>query len=160
MSFKPELTVAAIVEQRGRFLIVEEHVARRRVFNQPAGHVEEGEDLLDAVVRETLEETAWEFAPQAIVGVYLWTNPVTRKSFLRVAYSGMVSNRDPARALDTGILRVHWLTRAQLLGRQARLRSPMVLRCVDDYLAGLRFPLTLLSQLPLDQVEARASVLL
>ncbi len=160
MLLKPELTVAAVVEQLGRFLIVEERVARRRVFNQPAGHVEDGEDLLDAVARETLEETAWQFAPQAIVGVYLWKNPANQKSFLRVAYSGTVSDQDTQQPLDAGILRVHWLTRAQLLGHESRLRSPMVLRCVDDYLAGVRFPLTLLSRLPLDQVEARAAVLL
>ena len=160
MPLKPELTVAAVVEQSGRFLIVEERIERRRVFNQPAGHVEDGEDLLAAVARETLEESAWQFAPQAIVGVYLWKNPANQKAFLRIAYSGTVSNRDAERPLDTGILQVHWLTRAQLLGHQSRLRSPMVLRCIDDYLAGARFPLTLLSQLPLDQVEARASVLL
>ncbi|HZF26934.1 MAG TPA: NUDIX hydrolase [Steroidobacteraceae bacterium] len=159
MIWKPELTVAAVVEERGRFLIVEERAARRRVFNQPAGHVEEGEDFVRAVVRETLEETAWQFEPQAIVGVYLWKNPTNQKTFLRVAYSGTVSSQDVSRPLDVGILRVHWLTRDQLLGNEARLRSPMVLRCVDDYLAGVRFPLGLLSQLPPEQVAARAAVL-
>jgi 8-oxo-dGTP pyrophosphatase MutT (NUDIX family) len=159
MIWKPELTVAAVIEQQGRFLIVEERVAHRLVFNQPAGHVEEGEDLLQAVVRETLEETAWQFQPQAIVGIYLWKNPANQKSFLRVAYSGTAGNNDPRRPLDPAILRVHWLTRDQLLGRQASLRSPMVLRCVDDYLAGARLPLELLTHLPVEQVEARAAVL-
>ena len=159
MTWKPELTVAAVVEQQGRFLIVEERVARRLVFNQPAGHVEEGEDLLDAVVRETLEETAWHFQPEAIVGIYLWKNPANQKSFLRVAYSGISVNHDSRRPLDHAILRVHWLTRDQLLGRQARLRSPMVLRCVDDYLAGTRLPLGLLTQLPYEQLEARAALM-
>jgi 8-oxo-dGTP pyrophosphatase MutT (NUDIX family) len=159
MIWKPELTVAAVVEQQGRFLVVEERVAHRLVFNQPAGHVEEGEDLLHAVVRETLEETAWQFQPQAIVGVYLWKNPANEKSFLRVAYTGIAANHDPHRRLDRAILRVHWLTRDQLLGRQSHLRSPMVLRCVDDYLAGTRLPLESLTQLPFEQVEARAAVL-
>ncbi len=159
MIWKPELTVAAVVEQQGRFLIVEERVARRLVFNQPAGHVEEGEDLRDAVVRETLEETAWQFHPQAIIGIYLWKNPANEKSFLRVAYTGVASSHDPRRPLDHAILRVHWLTRDQLLGRQAHLRSPMVLRCVDDYLAGTRLPLELPTHLPFEQVKARAAVL-
>ena len=159
MSWKPELTVAAVVERQGRFLMVEERVARRLVFNQPAGHVEEGEDLLDAVVRETLEETAWEFTPQAIVGIYLWKNPANGKSFLRVAYSGLARNHDSRRRLDPAILRVHWLTRDQLLGHRSRMRSPMVLRCVDDYRAGTRLSLDLLTHLPFEQVEARAAVL-
>lgn len=159
MSWKPELTVAAVVEQQGRFLIVEERVARRLVFNQPAGHVEEGEDLLDAVVRETLEETAWEFQAKAIVGIYLWKNAANGRSFLRVAYSGIACNHDFRRRLDPAILRVHWLTRDQLLGHEGKLRSPMVLRCVDDYLAGTRFSLGLLTHLPFEQVEARAAVL-
>ena len=159
MIWKPELTVAAVVEERGRFLLVEERAGRRRVFNQPAGHVEDGEDLLAAVVRETLEETAWHFEPQAIVGIYLWKNPANQKSFLRVAYTGTLRGQEAGRPLDVGILRVHWMTRDQLLGHQPRLRSPMVLRCVDDYLAGVRFAPAVLSQLPIDQVEARAAVL-
>jgi ADP-ribose pyrophosphatase YjhB (NUDIX family) len=159
MIWKPELTVAAVVEEQGRFLMVEERAGRRRVFNQPAGHVEEGEDLLHAVVRETLEETAWHFEPQHMVGVYLWKNPANHKTFLRIAYCGALRGQDVGRPLDVGILRAHWLTRDQLLGHEARLRSPMVLRCVDDYLAGIRYPLALLSQLPLEQVQARAAVL-
>src|SRR5262245_62544111 len=119
MSWKPELTVAAVVERQGRFLMVEERVARRLVFNQLAGHVEEGEDLLDAVVRETLEETAWEFQPQAIVGIYLWKNPGNGRSFLRVAYSGIARQHDSERRLEPAILRAHWLTRDQLLDRKS-----------------------------------------
>src|SRR5262245_54730997 len=159
MSWKPELTVAAVVERQGRFLMVEERVARRLVFNQPAGHVEEGEDLLEAVVRETLEETAWEFQPQSIVGIYLWKHPSNGRSFLRVAYSGVAHSHDSQLRLDPAIVRVHWLTRDQLWGRQGMLRSPMVLRCVDDYLAGPRLPIGLLTHLPFEQVEARAAVL-
>jgi 8-oxo-dGTP pyrophosphatase MutT (NUDIX family) len=158
MRLKPDVTVAAIAEQGGRFLIVEERVGRRIVLNQPAGHVEEGETLLTAVVRETLEETAWRFTPEAVVGVYLWTNPANGRSFLRVAFCGTVRDHDRAQPLDHGILRTHWFTRAQLLGHAARLRSPMVLRCVDDFLAGNRFSLDLIQQLPFEEVQARAAL--
>lgn len=159
MSLQPEITVAAVVERAGRFLIVEERVSRRIVFNQPAGHVEEGEVFADAVVREVLEETAWQFRPQAIVGIYLWQHPETARSFLRIAYSGTVSDHDASRPLDRGILRTHWFTRDQLLGYVQRLRTPMVLRCVDDFLAGARYPLELVTRLPLDEVKSRAAVL-
>lgn len=159
MSLQPEITVAAVVERVGRFLIVEERVSRRIVFNQPAGHVEEGEAFANAVVREVLEETAWQFRPQAIVGIYLWQHPETARSFLRIAYSGTVSDHDASRPLDRGILRTHWFTRDQLLGYVQRLRTPMVLRCVDDFLAGARYPLELVTHLPLDEVKSRAAVL-
>src|SRR5262245_62083835 len=158
MRLKPDVTVAAIAEQGGRFLIVEERVGRRIVLNQPAGHVEEGETLLTAVVRETFEETAWRFTPEAVVGVYLWTNPTNGRSFLRVAFCGTVRDHDRAQPLDHGILRTHWFTRAQLLGYEARLRSPMVLRCADDFLAGIRFSLDVIQQLPFEDVGARAAL--
>jgi 8-oxo-dGTP pyrophosphatase MutT (NUDIX family) len=158
MTWKPELTVAAVVAERDKFLIVEERVGRRKVFNQPAGHVEGGESLLDAVVRETLEETASILVPDAVVGIYLWKNPRSGRSYLRVAFTGSVIGHDPGRALDDGIVRAHWLSRAQLLGFQSRLRSPLVMRCVDDWLAGVRYPLTLLSHLQPDDIERRAAV--
>jgi 8-oxo-dGTP pyrophosphatase MutT (NUDIX family) len=158
MTWKPELTVAAVVAERGRFLIVEERVERQLVFNQPAGHVEDGESLLDAVVRETLEETASSFVPDSLVGIYLWKNPRSDRSYLRVAFTGSLTGHDPTRPLDTGIVRTHWFSRAQLLGHSARLRSPLVMRCVDDWLAGARFPLALLQQLPPDDIETRAAV--
>jgi len=158
MTWKPELTVAAIVAERGRFLIVEERVERQLVFNQPAGHVEDGESLLDAVVRETLEETASIFVPDSLVGIYLWKNPRNGRSYLRVAFTGSLTGHDPARPLDAGIVRTHWFSRAQLLAHTPRLRSPLVMRCVDDWLAGARFPLALLQQLPLDDIETRAAV--
>jgi ADP-ribose pyrophosphatase YjhB (NUDIX family) len=153
----PELTVAAVVERQGRFLIVEERVNRRIVFNQPAGHVEAHEALVDAVIRETLEESAWKFVPEALVGIYLWTSADNERSFLRVAFCGSVRDQQQ-QPLDAGILRAHWLTRNQLIGYGSRLRSPMVLRCVDDYLSGARYPLTLLHHLPPDQVELHAAV--
>ncbi len=158
MTWKPELTVAAVVAQRGRFLLVEERVARGRVFNQPAGHVEGGETLVEAVVRETLEETAWHFEPQFVLGIYLWKNPVTTRSYLRVAFGGVVREHEAARDLDTGIVRTHWFSRSQLLAQVSRLRSPLVMRCVDDWLAGVRYPLSLLHQVPPEAIEARAAV--
>jgi 8-oxo-dGTP pyrophosphatase MutT (NUDIX family) len=158
MILKPELTVAAVAAERGRFLIVEERVARRRVFNQPAGHVEDGEALIEAVVRETLEETAWHFEPQFVVGIYLWRNPGTARSYLRVAFGGTLLRHEPARALDNGIVAAHWFSRAQLLAHSNRLRSPLVMRCIDDWLAGARYPLSLLQHVPPEAIEAHAAV--
>lgn len=141
MSLRPDLTVAAVVERDGQFLLVEERVGNRMVFNQPAGHVERGEQFLDAVIRETLEETAWSFRPRSLVGIYLWEQPERQRSFLRVAYAGDVIEHDPHRPLDRGIERAVWLDRDQIVARSARLRSPMVLRCIDDYLEGTSYPL-------------------
>ena len=147
MSWRPDLTVAAIIERNGRFLFVEERVGPRMVFNQPAGHVERGEHLIEAVIRETLEETAWTFVPQWLLGVYMWDAPDRQRSFLRVAFGGDVHSYDPHRKLDRGILRTVWLSRDELVTRAERLRSPMVLRCVDDFLADRRYPLDLLQQI-------------
>ncbi|HSD73207.1 MAG TPA: NUDIX hydrolase [Steroidobacteraceae bacterium] len=158
MTWKPELTVAAVATQRGRFLVVEERVARRRVFNQPAGHVEDGETLIDAVVRETLEETAWHFEPQFVVGIYLWRNPDTARSYLRVAFGGALREHEPGRALDTGIVCTHWFARGQLLAHSSRLRSPLVMRCIDDWLSGARYPLSLLHQVTPEAMQAHAAV--
>jgi 8-oxo-dGTP pyrophosphatase MutT (NUDIX family) len=141
MTVRPDLTVAAVVERDGQYLFVEERVGVSLVFNQPAGHVEHGEQLIEAVVRETLEETAWTFQPEALVGVYLWEHPEKQKTFLRFTFCGRVHSHDPQRPLDRGIERAVWMTREQLLARSARLRSPMVLQCLDDYLAGCRYPL-------------------
>ncbi len=158
MTWKPDVTVAAVVEREGRFLVVEERVRSRLVINQPAGHLEKGESLVQAVVRETLEETAWQFVPETLVGVYLWTQPVRSgdtlpgRTFLRVAFHGAVTRHDASRTLDTGIERAVWLSREQLAAQPARLRSPLVMRCVDDYLAGRRYPLDLLSHLTSDAV--------
>lgn len=149
MSFRPDVTVAAVVERDGRFLLVEERAARRIVINQPAGHLERGESLLDAVVRETLEETACLMSPEALVGVYLWHSTGADRTFLRFAFCGSVSDPQPGRRLDRAILRSLWLTREQLQARSGALRSPLVMRCVDDYLAGARHPLDLLAALDL-----------
>ena len=154
MGSRPDVTVAAIAESGGRFLVVEERINRRLLFNQPAGHVERGETLLAAVVRETREETAWRFEPQALLGVYLWHNPTNRREILRFAFTGCVSDHDPAQRLDRCIVATHWLTREQLETRQPRLRSPLVLRCVHDHLAGQRRPLDGIAQLELECAAA------
>jgi len=131
MGRRPDVTVAAIAETDGRFLVVEERINRRLLFNQPAGHVERGETLFAAVVRETREETARGFA-----------------------FTGRVSDHNPAQHLDRGIIATHWLTREELEARQPRLRSPLVLRCVQDYLAGRRSPLDGTAQLELECAAA------
>jgi len=147
MVWKPDVTVAAVAERDGRFLVVEERASGRIVVNQPAGHLEDGETFLEAVIRETLEETAWQFEPQAVVGVYVWRPQHLARSFLRIAFAGELRTHDPSRSLDRGILRTRWLSREQLANPQMRLRSPLVLQCVDDYLAGVRHPLSLISHL-------------
>jgi 8-oxo-dGTP pyrophosphatase MutT (NUDIX family) len=150
MPLRPDVTVAALAEQGGRFLVVEERIQSRVVFNQPAGHVELGESLLEAVRRETLEETAWRFTPHALLGIYLWQPESSRRATLRFAFRGEVYDHDPARPLDRGILQAHWLTRPQLCERAPQLRTPLVLRCIDDYLAGRHYPLDLVARLDLN----------
>jgi 8-oxo-dGTP pyrophosphatase MutT (NUDIX family) len=153
----PDVTVAAVTEAAGRFLLVEERVNRRLLFNQPAGHVERGETLLAAVVREAREETAWRFEPRSLLGVYLWRNPVNGRSVLRFAFTGVVSDHDAAQRLDRGILGTHWLTLSELEGLQPRLRSPLVLRCVHDYLAGRRHSLEPVAELDLHAAGSLSS---
>lgn len=156
MTWKPDVTVAAVVENDGRFLLIEERVGNRLVFNQPAGHLEANEGLAEAVIRETLEETAWHFEPQAVTGIYLWQQPDRSRSFLRVAFSGRVTHHEAHRPLDRGIRRALWLTREQVVVRAERLRSPMVLRCIDDYLRGARHSLELLRHFPLNSSDVTA----
>ena len=152
-----DLTVAAVIEDRGRFLFVEEVAGGQLVINQPAGHVEPEEALRDAVIRETLEETAWHFQPDAIIGIYLWSPGPGHKSYLRVAFTGQCNGHERGRALDDGIVRALWLTRDELLQRAAQHRSPMVLRAVDDYLHGQRHGCDLVRELaPLQLVEHAA----
>jgi 8-oxo-dGTP pyrophosphatase MutT (NUDIX family) len=150
MAFNPEVTVAAVVERDSRFLLVEERIAGRLVLNQPAGHLEDRETLVDAVIRETREETAWRFVPAALVGTYLWRSPDSGRTFLRFAFCGSVEDFREGQALDAGIVRTVWLSHEQLLAQQARLRSPLVLRTIDDYLLGRRQPLDAVAALDLE----------
>jgi len=145
MAWKPDLTVAAIIADQGRYLCVEERIRNRAVLNQPAGHVEDGETLVHAVVREVAEETAREFVPQYLLGIYLWRDPRSLRTSLRFAFVGVAGERDIARTLDEGIIATHWLTREELLARGSRLRSPLVLKCIDDYLAGKQMPIETVS---------------
>lgn len=146
MSWKPDVTVAAVIEREQKFLLVQERIGGRRVLNQPAGHVEDQESILAAVVREALEETAWEFSPEWLIGVYLWRHPHSGRSTLRFAFSGQVGAHDPSRRLDAPIIATHWLSRAELTERVAEHRTPLVLRCVDDYLSGRRIALEAIAQ--------------
>jgi 8-oxo-dGTP pyrophosphatase MutT (NUDIX family) len=156
MIWRPDLTVAAIVQRDERFLIVEERIQDKLVLNQPAGHVEDGESILAAAVRETLEETAWHFVPRHLLGLYLWRNPDSGTSILRVAISGDVSGNEAQRRLDDGIVAAHWMPRSALLARPGRLRSPLVMRCIDDFLAGTRHSLDALNHLAALPVTASA----
>ncbi len=155
MPLKLDLTVAAIAEADGRFLFVQERAARRVVLNQPAGHVEPGESLLDAVIRETREETGRRFTPQSVTGIYQWQGPSGRM-ILRVAFAGQVDEPTPGAALDRAIIRTLWLDRGQLAARLPEHRSPLVSLSVDDYLRGARYPLEMLSHVPLAGTALRA----
>ena len=142
--WKPNVTVAAVVERDGAFLLVEEQTGDGVRYNQPAGHLEAGESLIEAVIRETLEESAWHFTPTALVGVYQYHQAHTGITYLRFAFAGDVTGDREDRALDTGILRALWLPAADIRARRAQHRSPLLMQCVDDYLAGQRYPLHLL----------------
>ena len=154
----PEITVAAIAETDGRFLVVEERINQRLVFNQPAGHVEHGESLLTAVIRETREETAWRFEPKSLIGVYLWRSPESGVTTMRFAFGGIVDDHQPQQALDHGIVRTHWMSRTDLQHREQRLRSPLVMRCIEDYLTGQRQPITAVSHLDLQTAHSVTAV--
>ncbi len=142
--WKPNVTVAALVERDGRFLLVEEETDDGLRFNQPAGHLDEGESLVAAWAREALEETAWGFTPTSLVGIYQWPRPQGDITYLRFAFAGELGAHDSARTLDTGILRAVWMTPDEINASAERHRSPLVSQCVSDYLAGRRFPLELL----------------
>lgn len=144
MTWKPHATVAAIVEREGKFLIVEEAVQGEIVYNQPAGHLDPNESLIEAVIRETREETAWLFKPEALLGIYLWPQPKTQRTFLRFAFCGSCSDHQPEQALDDGILRTLWLSKEELQHNK-KLRSPMVIQNIEDYLSGKRYPLEILA---------------
>ena len=141
--WKPNVTVAALIEREGRFLLVEEETEDGLRFNQPAGHLDEGESLVAACVREALEETAWAFAPTALVGIYQWPRPQGDITYLRFAFSGDLGAHEDGRALDAGIQRAVWMTPEEIRATAERHRSPLVWQCVIDYLAGRRFPLEL-----------------
>ena len=144
MIWKPNVTVAAVVQRDGKFLLVEEETETGLAFNQPAGHLEEGESLVDAVVREALEETAYHFKPTHLVGIYNWKHPAKEVTYLRFAFAGELRGWEADRKLDEGIVGARWLTLDEVKATQARHRSPLILRCIEDHLAGKCYPLDLL----------------
>ncbi|MCL4771303.1 MAG: NUDIX hydrolase [Burkholderiaceae bacterium] len=145
--WKPNVTVAALIERDGHFLLVEEDTADGLRLNNPAGHLDPGEGPLEGVVREVLEETAHDFTPTAVVGVYLNRFRRTRTgddiTYLRFAFAGQLGTHHGWRALDEGIVRTVWMTPEEIRATRERHRSPLLLRCLDDYLAGQRFSLNL-----------------
>ena len=144
MVWKPNVTVAAVIERDGRFLLVEENTANGLAYNQPAGHLEPGESLIDAVKREVWEETAWQFEPQALIAVQLWRKDPDHPSYLRFCFTGTVHSHNPAQVLDEGIVATHWLSAAEISGQGLPLRSHLVLQTLQEYLSGNRYPLSLL----------------
>lgn len=146
--WQPDVTVATVVVRDGRLLMVEEQVQGELVLNQPAGHLEPDESLLQAALRETLEETGWEVELTAFIGAYQWTSPRDDKHFLRMAFAAEPRHHHAERALDEGIVRALWLTPAELAAQSARHRSPLVWKVAEDFLAGRRLPLQALSHVP------------
>jgi 8-oxo-dGTP pyrophosphatase MutT (NUDIX family) len=145
--FRPSVTVAAVIERDGRYLLVEEHTPEGLRLNNPAGHLEQGESPLQAVCREALEETARRFTPNALVGIYFsrFQRGATGEdvTYVRFAYTGAVTEPDPALALDEGIVRTLWLTPADIAAQRERHRSPLLMKCIEDHRAGRRHALDL-----------------
>ncbi|MEE9345494.1 MAG: NUDIX hydrolase [Methylococcales bacterium] len=145
MVWAPRVTVAAVIERDQQFLCVKETILGKQVINQPAGHLEPGETLLEAVQRETLEETGWVVEPQSVVGIYLWHHPQEDLTFLRVTFSCDCKTFSKNAEIDSDIDEAVWLSAQQLRDSQTKLRSPLVMTCIDDYLQGKRFSLDILS---------------
>ncbi|MBV5293773.1 MULTISPECIES: NUDIX hydrolase [Curvibacter] len=143
--WKPSVTVAALMERDGKFLLVEEHTDSGLKLNNPAGHLDPGESPADGCAREALEETAHHFKPTALVGIYLsrFRKQSTGEdiTYMRFAFCGTVGDEVPGMALDDGIVRALWMTPEEIRANEHRHRSPLLLRCLDDYLAGKRYPL-------------------
>ena len=143
--WKPNVTVAAVIEQDGRFLLVEEETPEGLRLNTPAGHLDPGESPAEGCARETLEETAHRFTPTALIGIYMArTQREEDITYLRFAFTGTLGAQEPERALDHGIVRTLWMTADEIRASTARHRSPLLLQCVEDYLAGKRYPLNLI----------------
>ena len=144
MPWKPNVTVAAVVERAGKFLLVEEETSQGVRLNQPAGHLEADESILEAVKREVLEESAYHFVPQHLLGIYRWHSAASDTTYLRFAFTGEIAGHEADRPLDAGILQAVWLTPDEIRTTQAQHRSPLILRCMEDYLDNKRYPLDLL----------------
>ena len=148
MIWTPHVTVAAVIADDGRYLMVEEHTGQPgTVFNQPAGHLEANESLIDAAIRETLEETGYTFTPEVVTGLYRWIEPNSGKTYLRICFSGSATPPAQPPKLDTGIVATHWLSLEELDALTPRLRSPLVRRSIEDHIGGCRYPLALLQDI-------------
>lgn len=148
--WRPRVTVATVVADKGRFLFVEENIRGELVLNQPAGHLEQNESLLDAALRETLEETGWTVELTDFIGVYQWNTPDGSAEYLRFTFAARPISHDEHRPLDEGIARALWLNREEAAAQSARHRNPMVLGNVDDWIAGKRYPLDAIQSLLAD----------
>lgn len=144
MIWKPRTTVAAVIERQNQFLLVEEEINGKLTLNQPAGHLEPDESLIEAVIRETREETAWEFEPASLVGIYRWIHPIKKETYIRYCFCGQVTQHNPEQELDKDIHRALWMSLSDIEASQDCHRSPLVLQCFQDYLAGHRYSLNLL----------------
>ena len=142
--WKPHATVAAVIVRDNKFLMVEEPIDGHIIFNQPAGHLEDNESMLDAIVREVQEETAWHFTPEYLLGIYLWRHPQKGRTYLRTTFVGQVADHNPEQTLLDGIIRTRWMTADEITAQASHLRSPLVLDCVKDYLSGRSYPLDVL----------------
>ena len=147
MIWKPNVTVAAVVEREGKFLLVEERFESKNqtVFNQPAGHLESGESLIQAVVRETLEETGYTFVPEWLTGIYHWHATDNDTTYLRFTFSGNVTDHDPDYVKELAIVGADWYDMASIDALVMRHRSPLVAQCIRDFIDGKRYPLSVLT---------------
>ena len=145
MNWQPHITVAAVIERKQKYLLVEERVEGHVVLNQPAGHWEPGESLLEAATRETIEETGWEFFPSALVGIYRWQHPRKEETFLRFTFCGHTGTHRVSNKLDEGIISADWYSANEILALpEEKVRSTMVIHSLKDYLAGNRYDLNLI----------------
>ncbi len=147
IQWKPNTTVAAIIERNGKFLLVEEKTDRGNRFNQPAGHLEDGETLIAAVIRETMEEAAYEFTPEFLLGIYHWKHSHNDTTYLRFAFIGKGGVHYPMQELDDGIVQAVWMDIDEMRDKANLMRSPQVLQCIEDYIAGKRYPLQVVTHL-------------
>ena len=154
LRWRPNVTVAAVIERDGRFMLIEEHTAEGLRLNTPAGHLDPGESPSEGCAREALEETAHQFTPTALIGIYLARfqrgegDALEDVTYLRFAYAGELGAKEEGRALDHGIVRTLWMSIDEIRASVERHRSPLLLQCIDDYLAGQRYPMSLVSTHP------------